>query len=113
MYETEGSWRNIWHYIWKAIDSNNEITFNELYNDPYTQKMIQGQLHNIGPDNTKTRFKDMFSEIKEKLCGADVECDEEEEVDVVTESLYRKIKRLQRAEINYERLVEKVVRRQK
>lgn len=88
MYGTRGSWRNIYHYIWKKIDSDNEISFQELYENPYTQLMLADQFHNIGQDNTKNRFKEMFAEIKKNHCGIDDDCEEEE---MVTESLVSRI----------------------
>lgn len=119
-YTTQGSWRNIWYYIWKRVDENVDISFKELFDDPYTQKMVQEQYHNLGPDLTKKKMKDMYTDIKLNRCGVCDDCEEEEEEDMgddeggeLNESLYKKIKRQELAEKRYERLVEKVVARQK
>lgn len=109
--ENDGSWRNIYYFIWKAIDNDNEISFKEFYNAPATQKYLQKQFHNLGPDITKERFMGMFKEIKKKICGVDDECLEEDEL--VTESLRDQLKRQKRAEESYEQKVLRVVAKQK
>ena len=106
MYGTRGSWRNIWHYIWKHIDSDNEITFDELYNNPYTQLMLAPQFHNIGKESTKQRFKEIFAEIKKNHCGIDDDCEEEE---IVTESLASRIHKARRNDRSFEAKMNRII----
>lgn len=114
-YTSQGSWRNLWYYLWKRVDENTDISFNEIFSDPYTQKLVQEQYHNLGPDLTKKKMKDMYKDIKQSRCGKCEDCDEEDEEEdldggeELTESLYRTIKNKERAERNFERLVENLV----
>lgn len=120
-YNTRGSWRNIWYYLWKRVNENVDISFKEIFDDPYTQNLIQEQYHNLGPDLTKKKMKDMYKDIKHNRCADSDECeDEDEEEDMeaggeaeLTESLYKKIKKQEAAERRFERLVERTVARQK
>lgn len=107
MYGERGSWRNIWYYVWKEIDKNNEISFKELYDNPYTQLMLKKQLHILGPDIVKRRFKEMFADIKRSHCGE--ECEEDEEV--VTESLVSRLRKQRRANRRFETIAESIIRR--
>ena len=108
MYGTKGSWRSIWHYVWKRIDSDNSISFAELYNDPYTQKVLSQQLHNLGPDIVKRRVKELFKDIKMNHCGIDDDCEEDE---CVCESLRTKMLKQKRANRYFEAITESIIRR--
>lgn len=108
MYEIQGSWRDIYYYTWKAINENNNISFQKFYNDPNTQRRLQEQFHNLGPDLTKSRFKEMFAEIKYNHYGIEDDCEEEK---VVNESLRTSIKKQAKNEKNFEKLVENIVNR--
>lgn len=114
MYGKQGSWRNIWHYIYKQINQDNAISFEELYSDPYTQQLVAQQLHNLGPDITEQRFKDMFVEIKQSICGDSCEEDEEfnegGDEEMVTESLYQKIQRKDRENRHFNTILDGILR---
>ena len=116
------SWRDIWHYIWKRVDSDNSITFNKLYNEGFVQQMLGEQFHNIGPDNTKHRFHEMFKEIKqqrgcaeeeEEIAGADegVADDGGDGSEDMNESLFNKRLRQKRQENKFNRITESIIRR--
>ena len=114
MYGKQGSWRNIWHYIWKAVDKDNTLSFEDLYDDPYTQQLLAQQLHNLGPDITERRFKDMFTEIKQSLVGGyeeEEEFDEGADDEMVTESLYNKIRRQKHEKRQFNAIMESIFRR--
>lgn len=118
------SWRDIWYYIWKRVDNENDITFNKLYNESFVQQMLAEQFHNIGSDNTKHRFHEMFKDIKrqrgcseedEEIAGAsegidDAGSDNEGEEELA-ESLFQKRLRQKRQENKFERITESIIHR--
>lgn len=107
MYGERGSWRNIYYYIWKHIDKDNNISFKELYENPYTKLVLNKQLHLLGPDMVKKKFKDIFDEIKRNHCG--IECEEDEEV--IEQPLISKLRQQRRAERRFNSITEAIIRR--
>lgn len=77
-YGVKGSWRDIWHYIWKSLDKDETLTFEDFYNNPSTQRVLRDQFHNLGEEKTKERAREMFCDIAEQK---GIACDEDEELD--------------------------------
>ena len=116
MYGKPRTWRAIWHFIWKKVDRDNSIKFDDLYNDPYVQQMLSDQFHNLGPDKTKQRFRDMFVDIKRQrgCCEEDEEFDMEDDgggEDMVTESLRSRLHKQRRQGRQFEQIMESIIRR--
>lgn len=105
-----GSVRDLWHYIYKEVAKNPDITFEELYNDPKTKGQMKQMFHMYGEERSKERFYDFFSDIK-KSHGYEEdesECDEEE---IDGERLEEAVRRVERDFYQVNNLVESICRK--